>query len=249
MLLITRQIHENSSPGIPKPSWNLFSSNIKNDFGQEVIFKSISQHGLLSSSGSSQRRIQKSKFCSRNVSASKYFFVNFLLISNDIDLNPGPVYKPKCSACKKCIRRNQREFTCAGCSCKFHLKCVNTDSSDVKNPSRKEKKSNSDAWFCLGCLFPSSDSYLDDSDEDRNIPSNNVPTTEETIELKRLKGITMAHLNTRSLVNKIDELRLFFQGNKIDILTISETWLDGSIEDGEISISGYQMVRKDRNRH
>ena len=32
------------------------------------------------------------------------------------------------------------------------------------------------------------------------------------------------------------------------IFGLSETWLDGSFEDGELAVSGYDILRKDRNR-
>ena len=33
------------------------------------------------------------------------------------------------------------------------------------------------------------------------------------------------------------------------VLTLSETWLDSIVKDGEIAFDGYQVTRKDRNRH
>ena len=46
---------------------------------------------------------------------------------------------------------------------------------------------------------------------------------------------------------KIDEiwqlaLNLHIGGS---VLTLSETWLDSTVEDGEIAIDGYQVMRKD----
>lgn len=56
------------------------------------------------------------------------------------------------------------------------------------------------------------------------------------------------HLNVRSLLNKIDEIRLLFKSNKAHIISFSETWLDCSISDSEIEIQNYTIIRKDRNR-
>lgn len=33
------------------------------------------------------------------------------------------------------------------------------------------------------------------------------------------------------------------------VLTLSETWLDSSVDDGEVAIEGYTVIRRDRNRH
>lgn len=39
----------------------------------------------------------------------KQVFINFLLICNDIDINPGLVCKLNCSVCNKYIQRNQHQ--------------------------------------------------------------------------------------------------------------------------------------------
>lgn len=62
------------------------------------------------------------------------------------------------------------------------------------------------------------------------------------------RGIHIIHSNVRSLLPSIDELRHFVSVNKPHIIGISETWLDDSILDSEISLAGYKVERKDRNR-
>ena len=64
-----------------------------------------------------------------------------------------------------------------------------------------------------------------------------------------VKGLTMAHLNIRSLVKNIDELRQFVCTNNLDVLTLSETWLDSSFSDEEIAIDNFRMERCDRCRN
>lgn len=59
----------------------------------------------------------------------------------------------------------------------------------------------------------------------------------------------MASINVRSILPKIDEIRLLLSSTSLDILSVCETWLDNSVTDNEISVSGYSVVRKDRNRH
>ena len=63
------------------------------------------------------------------------------------------------------------------------------------------------------------------------------------------KGISMAAINVRSILPKIEEIRLLLSLTSLDVLTVCETWLDNSVSDTEISVSGYSIVRKDRNRH
>ena len=64
-----------------------------------------------------------------------------------------------------------------------------------------------------------------------------------------MKGFIIGHLNIRSLFKNINELRMHLSNQKYDILSINETMLDSSISNNEINISGYDVVRKDRNRN
>ena len=57
----------------------------------------------------------------------------------------------------------------------------------------------------------------------------------------------MASLNITSLPKHIDELRVLLDKNPIDVLAINETRLDSSISDGEMHISNYVLVRRDRS--
>ena len=60
------------------------------------------------------------------------------------------------------------------------------------------------------------------------------------------KGFKIAHVNIRSIVGKIDELRLFMSNKSLDVLCVSESWLSENIDDSEVRIEGYVCVRKDR---
>lgn len=66
-------------------------------------------------------------------------------------------------------------------------------------------------------------------------------------DIKRNRGLTIAHLNIRSLRNKIDLIRLeLLNETSLDVLTLSETWLDSSIQDSEVQLPGFSCVRRDR---
>ena len=62
------------------------------------------------------------------------------------------------------------------------------------------------------------------------------------------KGLHFLHLNVNSLLPKIDEIRLLAIQTNAAILGISETKLDNSIFDSEISIDNYHLIRYDRDR-
>ena len=64
--------------------------------------------------------------------------------------------------------------------------------------------------------------------------------------LPNTRGFKLASLNITSLVNHIDELRVFIAGNRVDVLAINETGLDSNIIDSEVHIPGYEIIRRDR---
>ena len=54
----------------------------------------------------------------------------------------------------------------------------------------------------------------------------------------------MASLN--SLLAFIDEFRVFINDSAIDIISINETKLECSINDDEVYLPSYEIIRKDR---
>lgn len=60
---------------------------------------------------------------------------------------------------------------------------------------------------------------------------------------------SLLYFNVRSLLPKIDEFRIICSVSKLDVVCITESWLDSTIDDCEISIQGYSVFRLDRSRH
>ena len=60
--------------------------------------------------------------------------------------------------------------------------------------------------------------------------------------------LSLVHVNARSLWSCIDEINYLLLVECVDILAVSETWLDDSVEDSEICPASYSIVRRDRNR-
>ena len=61
-----------------------------------------------------------------------------------------------------------------------------------------------------------------------------------------LKGLTIFHLNIRSLLYKLDQVKPMLMQANIHIMCITETWLNNNISNHELTIQGYKLVRKDR---
>ena len=58
----------------------------------------------------------------------------------------------------------------------------------------------------------------------------------------------MTHININSLLPKIDELRAIAYSTKLSVIGITESKLDDTVTNAEISIEGYDVLRCDRNR-
>ena len=61
--------------------------------------------------------------------------------------------------------------------------------------------------------------------------------------------INLLYFNARSLLPKIDELRIICTNYSPGIICVVETWLDETVLDSEISIQNYSLCRLDRSRH
>ncbi len=68
--------------------------------------------------------------------------------------------------------------------------------------------------------------------------------------LSENKGLKIIHINIRSLLQKIDQLRIIASLGNVDIISVNETFLDSTITNDEVDIGGYELYRKDRGtRH
>ena len=63
------------------------------------------------------------------------------------------------------------------------------------------------------------------------------------------RGLHFIHLNIKSLLPKIEELRIIAKSTNTVIIGISESKLDESVLEPEIEIDDYKILRCDRNRH
>ena len=61
------------------------------------------------------------------------------------------------------------------------------------------------------------------------------------------RGFVMAALNINNLLAHLDDLKFFGSDSKVDVLAINETKIDSSVNDNEIYLPGFEVVRKDRS--
>ncbi len=68
-------------------------------------------------------------------------------------------------------------------------------------------------------------------------------------QLSQLKGISLAHINIRSLFGKLEDISSILTRGNICIMGTSETWLNSSVPNSMINIPHYDLYRFDRNRN
>ena len=123
----------------------------------------------------------------------------------------------------KPVKQNQQGIQCDGCDLWCHRKCVSMPIFEYKNIS-----SNQEPWLCPPCHVPPE---LND-----NSSTTNTDTSTHKITRPNHKGITFAHLNCNSFLAHIDEIKTAFNLIPYDILCFSESKIDNSILDGELSL-------------
>ena len=64
--------------------------------------------------------------------------------------------------------------------------------------------------------------------------------------VNNIQYLTIGHLNVRSLLPKIDEIRCVLNSYNFDVFAVCESWLNQTIMDSEIVVDGYTVHRKDR---
>ena len=99
-------------------------------------------------------------------------------------------------------------------------------------------------------IIPSADADSSISSSFTPIPtvSNGTDDTHSTEFVFRSKGLHMANLNVRHLLPKLDELRISMAcENGPDVLGICETFLNDDISCNQLTVNGFDHIRKDRS--
>ena len=179
------------------------------------------------------------------------FFQTLLLLSGDIALNPGPNTNYLCSKCDKSVRVG---VFCKTCNMWIHQKCEGLSKTELNKLSKVPLVHLN--FKCKVCkekqeAFPfHNESILPENDQSFQFLEkhlNNITSDDHAAFFKK-KGLHFVHLNCNSLLNKIEEIREFVLLTQPHVICFSETKLGPSINDEEVCIEGYNILRYDRNR-
>ena len=64
------------------------------------------------------------------------------------------------------------------------------------------------------------------------------------------RSLKVLVVNVRELRSgtKLEELQLLGEGSGFDVVAITESWANSSIDDAEVALEGFRLFRKDRER-
>ena len=129
------------------------------------------------------------------------------------------------------------------------------------------------SWKLANCYMPQFDNQLEvtenhtagndasqlpldtatDTDKDvlRTTEGNSLQNNNDTFLSQPPGGgkLNILYYNARSIIPKLDELRVIASLQNPDIIAIVESWVDSSILTSELIISNYTLIRLDRSRH
>ena len=178
-------------------------------------------------------------------------FLRFaIFLYDDIQVNPGPdsnLY----DSCGK--RVNKRYLHCIKCSVKIHKICNNMRifQSGLCNKCKTFIVSRDFSTLSENLPFQE----VRNKEVDHSITSSNIKIPEQTFPesdpgwtVFKNKGLHFGCLNIKSILPKIEQLRSLIINSNISVLEITETKLDNNVNNEEVEIDGYNLIRSDRHR-
>ena len=171
-----------------------------------------------------------------------------ILLSKDVERNPGPVKFP-CTRCCKAVKQNDRAIQCDRCDNWSHATCCGISH---KQYQLHTKLGDTEEWLCHACIasdlpFGNVSSISDSlSTSYPSQASSSFQTVSNGI--VRHQGLLQCSLNARSVMNKKLDIQALLVAEYLDVLAVTETFLGDEILDSELVGGDYTIFRRDRNR-
>ena len=150
-----------------------------------------------------------------------------LQMSGDVHPNPGPATKYPCPVCTRNVTSRGVSYKCTKCYGWVHAKC-----SGILNAAQYWRKGD---WTCDACLAPQSQ---------QSPPPTRSPTP-PTKQISDDSTFNVLQLNANGIGNKLTELEVVLERNKVKVAVIQESKL--SPKSKNPCIQNYTTVRKDRS--
>lgn len=212
---------------------------------QETFFSSVEEYeSYVAWKQYRSKGKQMPNYNNRSISLYANHSATFrLIISGDIETNPGPNLRLSCSVCQKNVRKNSYHLECN----LSHVKCTR------RNYKVKRHEPKFSTWTCNNCLLtelPFCNADINDCvrpEAERQIFDLVVPMCSRdhrTILIEHRNQLSICHLNIQSMKNSTAQLEAMLSTYQFDILTLSETWLvENPALLNQMSFSGYQKFK------
>jgi len=139
---------------------------------------------------------------------NKSYSLLLILLSGDININPGPVsIKTKCNSCYRTVAKNHRAVSCDLCLKWCHIKCEGISPTRYREMVN-ENDNNNLSFVCSPCHLnnlPYPEGILN-TNPTINIDCNIPDLPDIYNDIKDLKGLKMGHLNINGLYSKMAHL-------------------------------------------
>ena len=151
---------------------------------------------------------------------SNYIATYRIILSGDIETNPGPgLSKPNCQVCDKTVRCIQKRLVCEHCLEMCHVKCSNHQLN--QNTSNKAHE-----WTRPDCIHTALPFY-----NRRNVDFDSTVANETTIlhtnncHIKTLKNhqkyTSITHINCQSVLSTFCEFAVMMKSYEFDIISLN----------------------------
>ena len=107
----------------------------------------------------------------------------------------------------------------------------------------------SELWFCPDCLrreLPLIEASFNSSCNNGLDPDDRCASIGP--DYTKSNAVVFCHLNARSFLPKMEEIRSFVQERSQQswVMAIGKTWLNNTVDDGEVGLEGYQKDRRNQ---
>ena len=164
-----------------------------------------------------------------------------LLLSGDIETNPGPTL---CTSCNKTVRINSKRVECTTCKGQQHLKCCKSAAINVQSARIPA------TWTCHSCLLSTLPFFGVRDILHTNAEQDDEQFIPESLQLlnNHRKHFSVAHLNTQSMTSTFTEFEAMLSQHQFDLITMSETWLkENKTLLNHLEIDGYKKDFRNRD--
>ena len=149
---------------------------------------------------SSHRRVFLASRVKYYPNSDSRFEVMRVIVSGDIELNPGST---NCSVCNKVIAKNHRALSCNQRTLWCHMKCGQVKLKDYKRLQQMDQFN----WICPACFLtalPFADVSILSSEGEQETAVDHTDIYKSLKDSRGNKNLKVGHINANGIINKLN---------------------------------------------